>query len=287
MKCWGENSMSSSITNFKLKKDRILQIEMEVVGASAELYFNGLPVRYKTKKERGLISVPAMLYLVDHVNTIELVVGPGPIPSQARTGPNTDDSKPEKAIARLVEYPPGVFPGDPAGNVITEATLQDFNVKLPHTIKACANMEKFFGEWQWQKEAETLHLDAKLTKEVTQFVEKAYLAYKNGNTEYLTKIARIFFIEGAKAHHHISGDTAIGNMSDFSKNLKELIKKDYWKFSGLDPAQFDFRIVANGKMLECIDKKWQPIVKSDEIDEMSYPFPMLVSRINGKLEVVR
>lgn len=67
-----------------------------------------------------------------------------------------------------------------------------------------------------------------------------------------------------------------------------------WAMEPLDPERFDFRLCADGRLVEIIDKDWQATVRSVPLDDYGGPegkgacdYPMMLGKIKGKFHILR
>ena len=75
------NVMASNSTEHK-SDQKMIHVEMEHKNCSAEVYINDIPLDKYDAGDQPFISIPAHEYLIDGINKLELVVNPGPTPSQ-------------------------------------------------------------------------------------------------------------------------------------------------------------------------------------------------------------
>lgn len=67
------------------------------------------------------------------------------------------------------------------------------------------------------------------------------------------------------------------------------VRREYKTFhvAPLDPAQFDFRLCAGGRLVDCINKDWTPIIRADIGLEVPYEFPLYVGLYRGQWLALR
>lgn len=267
--------------------DQMIYVDVEKQNCEVELYINGIPVdRLSPKESRA--SEPAHRYLIDGANEIELLISPGPTPSQARKGQRELDAKGAYAVAKLVRYPIGVYPGDASGVVLgkvqwtgQEATKEVF----PKSVSVKIELGPLFGRWQWQ-DAEQLTLDKKTLSEISSYVEKFYAAFSASNGQEILNFARIRIDEGNKSH---PGRNPTHENNLFLRDFDELKQNPHWQVTPLHPPLFDFRLCANGRMVEIINSDWKPTIRGtfDDKSEEDYEYRMFLSKIKGEWVMVR
>src|SRR4051812_3796246 len=95
-------------------------LECKAEGCEAEFFLNGVPVLTRGAPRWGAFTgVPVNPLVVDGENSLEVVVRPGDVPSESRTGPfgpkQLVPCKDEFVQAKLVRYPIGAVVGGPDG----------------------------------------------------------------------------------------------------------------------------------------------------------------------------
>ena len=226
--------------------DQMIYVEVNKQNCQVELYLNGIPVA-RALSNQDFASVPAHGYLVDGKNEIEMVINPGPTPSQSRTAKRELDSTGAQAVARLVKYPVGVYPGDDGGEVlgIVEWKGQDRKEIFPKSVLAKIELGPMFGRWQWQ-DAEQVVLDKKTLNEISAYVKKFYAAFSASKGQEILNLAHVRLEEGYKTY---PGENSTQENALFLRDVEERKQNKHWKVAPLRPAQFDFRIHANGRMV--------------------------------------
>jgi hypothetical protein len=265
----------------------MIYAEAEVSGALAEFYVNGIPSwRRIGRPGERFASVPVHQHLVDGSNEIELLIEPGPTPSSARVPREPHRAAGIEAFVRLVRYPVDVYPGDASGEVLAEARFRGEEGRdepFPYVLRAEADLGPLFGRWAWQ-DADPIAITATVRNEVEELVRRVHEAFAAGDPMPIVMLCDLCFAEGSRAYPARSAEALA---SGFAESLRESAQQPDWEMVPLDPERFDFRLCAGGRMIECIDRDWQPTVRSRPQADGDFPFPMFLSRIGRELVIVR
>ena len=75
----------------------------------------------------------------------------------------------------------------------------------------------------------------------------------------------------------------------FRRLLREESAKDYWIFETPEEDEdFSFRLVAEGKCVECLGPDWQPIIRGvPDPEEGRFMYPMFLGKIKGEWTIIR
>jgi hypothetical protein len=74
----------------------------------------------------------------------------------------------------------------------------------------------------------------------------------------------------------------------FLKDVEDRRKDKDWKVTALQPAQFNFRVCANGHMVEIVNADWEPTIRGKfEGTGADYSYRMFLSKIKGQWIMVR
>ena len=266
-----------------------IQIDLEHKNCSVEMRLNDIPIRKYDAKEQPFVSVSAGYYLVDNVNTLELIINPGPTPSQARTG-NTEMPQDEiYAALKLVDYPLGVYPGDPSGKILAKIEytgLAGKNDTFPKTLTYRVDLGKQHVRWAWQDGAD-IKLDNDTKKEIMSLLMELRDAFTKGDGQKILDLAKMRLGDGDRANPAVDRNK---QNQRFIEHFKEYESYPDWGMEPLSPLEADFRIVAGGKMVECIRNDWQPLIISKPLKDWDgdrYDYRVFLSKIKGKLHIVR
>lgn len=268
-----------------------------------EFYLNDIPVALRGGHKGHYVGVPVNQYLIDRENVLSIVVRPGPKPSESKTGPNgarSPNAPAGNALAILCKYPRGAVVGGPDGEEITSVEWpphddgeEDENQQeqeeqgnpdlFPLEIVRKFDMGRLFGQWEWQR-AERLDLSDATRDEIVDYIKAIGVALNDGDPEPYIKESAIRLSEIARAYEKAPTDTT----AVIRHGVKLDSNQAWWGIEPLDPKQLDFRLVADGRMIDCVNKDWEASLRELEDDEGGRGYyNMMISRIGEKWQIVR
>jgi hypothetical protein len=272
-------------------------IECRANGVDVEFHLNGIPIVIRGPKYGQAQGCPVNHNIIDGVNEISMVVRPGPVPSQADTGPGGKKWKGkatslESAHIRLSKYPHGSVVGGPEG---VELVRIDWPVKdekvnrddfqegeFPFRMSAKIELGQVNGPWQWQS-APRLSLE-KERAAVTELLTRLHTSLNARDPEPFLEASALRLVELGKAY----GKSPRNYAEAVRKITREDTADEKWGLEPLKPEEFDLRTVADGRMIECIAKDWRPILREKPAKDGSLShYHMTVARIAGELRIVR
>lgn len=245
--------------------------ELTVERCAAELWLNEIPVARLGPDGPLNISVPANLYVVDGENRLELIVESG--------------SPQGSAHARLALFNPGEFTGEPGGEVLlrTEWIPQPgTETRPPYTEQTSARLGSMNGPWAWQS-APRLRLDPHTVAAVAAVLERIRSSLERGDPSVMLELARPKFEAAARAW---PARTYPQLAMQFRAMVQRLPSTPGWAMQPLDPENFNFRLVAGSRLIECINKDWKPTVRSVPLDK-GFPnyYAMCLGLSNGSFAI--
>ncbi len=268
-----------------------------------EFYLNDIPVALRGGHKGHFVGVPVNQYLVDRENILSIVVSPGPKPSESKTGPNgvrSPKAPPGSALVILAKYPKGSTIGGPDGEEITsiewpphddgeqDETQEDQEEKgdpdlFPLEIVRKFDIGKLFGSWEWQR-APRIDLDDDVRDEIVDFLKILGVALSDGDPEPFIKSSAIRLTETAKAYEKSPTDTT----AVIRHGVRQDSGQKWWGIEPFDPKKLDFRLCADGRMVDCVNKDWEASLRELEDDEGGRGYyNMLVSKIGDQWQIVR
>ncbi len=262
---------------------QMIHAELKIDNCRAELWLNDIPLQLLAQNLSHNVSIPAHLYLVDGVNSLEIVVNPGPIPSHARQ-PFFEATLSGSAVARLVAYEARRFTGE-SGQVLLETSFDGSSAApgpYPRSAKSKANLGSMFGRWDWES-AEPLLLDTPTIESLAQVLESIRESLATGNPEVMLRFASGKLANAARAFPARSFEILVGQ-------FRRIVQRDSatagWTFPALDHEQFDFRLVSGGRLIECINRDWKPTLRT-EVRPDGYPksYALVFCRIGGQWRI--
>ena len=268
-------------------KDIRLALEAEVNGCRAEFFLNDIPLSLLEDDDKDVR--PVNHYMINGENTVSIVVDPGTFPGMKQE--NKIKKKliaPIHVRAQLVKYPEGVFPGDPSGVPLISINL-NFNsgdeVEFPYVATVKDKVDLAFDRWVWQ-DADDLDLSKNTVQEVQAVLMRLQQSLKSGVPDEYIDLYKYRYEEFSKAF-----GLDVNNLIKSTKDTFEERKTNNpdLEIEDLTPTKFSLRLIANKKMIECIAKDWQPILRSkpNALNQVENYFDVRVSRIGGKMWVIR
>ncbi len=139
------------------------------------------------------------------------------------------------------------------------------------------------GKWAWQ-DAPELSMGDELIAEARAVLQQLADALRSGTVDQLWALQEVQFTEALRAY---PAQTEAGMKSDIGSRVS-----NYRVLS--DPViplveeELDFRLVAGGRVLECVNRDWAPSLRlRGPTTGLEVPYDVLLARIDGKLSVVR
>lgn len=255
-------------------------LDVTLEGCDLELYVNDIP----------LMKVPAAagggMFQCDHVlvqgeNVFEVLLHPGSTPSVARTEKRTLPSDGIAVEVRAALCPPGTSPGEVGTTALFRfgERLPGGPMEFPRSVKTTHVFDRTEGPWAWER-AEQLHLDAALLQEATRYVQSMHGALAR-------KSFPGFWAHNETAHREVARafDVPLSERQSAAEAaLNSQFADPAFAMAPLVAEQFDYRLVANGRLLECIAKDWRAVVRTEPDSEGNVMrFPIMLGRIDGNL----
>lgn len=269
-------------------EDEALHAEVELRHCTAELWLNGFPLRRKKHPGDPFASIPVHQYVIAGENRLELVIEPGDRPSESRMGDRTAALVGARAIARLVRYPALAFADAEEGTVLGEVQWvapTDRSETFPLVRSGSFVVPAPFGRFAFQ-DAPVLALDAATHAECVTLLGALREAFVRGEAARVRALLDLRFQEGLRAYPANEPALLDREMADY---VAEVASPDF-EVLPLDGAQHDFRLVAQGRAIELVDRDFQPSLRfrgpDDEGDEIT-GFALTVARVGGRLVVIR
>jgi hypothetical protein len=263
-------------------------VEAKVVGCAVECYLNDIPVCEVGRGQARSIAMPVNQYAVRGANQFTLVARPGPSPATARVKrPELERANGASAIATISRYRENTVSGDGTGQVL--ATLSWAGVAgnepepFPAEVSATAEVAMGLGPWTWQN-AEVLTLDDETVGAVANLIELIRGGLAAGDTSAFLDLGTTALREIARAYQD-SPDQGVNTLRAVVDDGRSAV---HWKFPPVPRDLWYLRLVAGGRMIECIAKDWEPIVRSiTDGEDNSFSMPLMVGRSGGRWMVLR
>ena len=253
---------------------RTLHVDISVEDCRAELWLNDIPLGLAGPRN-PFVSVAAPMYVVNGFNALEIVVNPGPEPavSRNRTGEPLPDQA--SAHARLAALYPGQFTDDPNAQVLISTDWISGPLgHSPLSVRNRVDLGQMYGDWPWQS-APRLTLDWTTVTQLADLLEHIRVSLQVGDASVLGQLARSKFESGARA---FPTRTLPEIVRQFVSVMERNAKTPGWSMQPLEPSAFSFRLVANGRLIECLNKDWKPTLRSVPVEGSHHPmyFPMFL-----------
>lgn len=270
--------------------DSIIHAQLEVAGCTAELWLNGIPVM-RLDQSPGRVPIENFAVhqlLVPGTNMLEIVVEPGSTPSVSRTERHELLFKKMSAVGRLIRFEEGASGLVEEGHLLTEVnfrwddpTLND-RMMFPKSSGMQVEMGSAFGQWGWQK-APDLVLDEATIAEARAVLDEVEAALRAFDEKRFWELTELQIKDVLRAYPALTESAMRSELATMIANIKK--GKD--PVFARDPANHDFRIVGQGKLLQCIDKDWTTSFKVRDPDGDALSYRIMLARIDGRLRIVR
>ena len=273
------------------KDTKYYVLECAVEGCNAEFYLNDVPIVLRGDEYGKFYAGQCNQHLVDGVNEISILINPGPTPGESISGllkertPLTPD-KEAKAGAILALYPYGAVTGGPQRKPLMSAhwlpRKEGLEEIFPKVVSASHDLGPLFGEFDWHK-TETLTLDSETMSEAEDLLNDLHQSMLSGDPEPYIKTSKPILKSVERAYGLKPGAKEklirLGTRSDS--------RQPWWGLEPIDPAAFDFRLCGQNRLLEVLNKNWEPVLKEFADDEGGVStYPMFIGRLEGEMRIV-
>lgn len=269
--------------------NEFFMLDVDTNFCAAEAWINGIPVARCSAADGVQRQFPVHEYLIAGINKFQLVVEPGPTPSRAFEPNPKPLTVPGDFFARMrfMRMPAGTFPEDPRVQ-----TLFDLNYRPPAgtILPVPAVLEAESGAPPWASRPSWL--DAQPVPDtpasrafVANFLTQISQAMNGGDVEPYLAAARIRAQEVAAAYQL----GAEAQMESFRAQFKRISARPGFQMAPIVPDDLDLRWCGGGRVIDCVDKKGQPVLRSaaDSNGNVSYRLPAKVAFFNRELHIVR
>jgi hypothetical protein len=260
---------------------------LEVKGCTAEIFVNDVPVSRLGPQSLPSEGMAIQQYLVPGKNRVEVLIEPGSRPSTTRSETRLDKLPDAVVRARVAKFPVDGPVDDESGELLVALEWKgkdhgDDPVLFPRSMVGEFDFGAAFGRWGWQ-DAPILSPGPELWDEV-----RAALA----------EIAQIFRTRSGTLYFMLTEDQCRDAMRSYPDWSEPAVREELERQAKLyeaspepvlpiEPEKNDFRIVGDGKMVQGLDVDWTTSLKLVLPDGTVVPHPVLLSRLRGKLRVVR
>ncbi|MGE0442206.1 MAG: hypothetical protein AB7L66_05235 [Gemmatimonadales bacterium] len=263
-------------------------LELRAAHCRAEAWLNDIPLARVGFLQTTSEARPVNEFATQGRNELRLVVNPGPRPSVARVRTAEPARAPDAAaIATLVRYRQGAVSGDGSGQVLATAawTAREDGEPEPFPAEAVATADVTLplGPWGFST-APPLALGTELEAEVADVIGILSSGLAAGEPDAYFQLGVPSLQETARAYE-LSPDVGVETLRAV---VAESRNEPHWSFPGVPRDQWDLRLVAGGRMVECIAADWEPILRSvTGADGGAFDIPLYLGRLGGRLQVLR
>ena len=252
---------------------RYVYARLLISGGAAEVRINDIPVIREVEPARRVTSVPIHEFLVPGRNVMTLHAQPlGPEPA------------PVEAHASVAVFERGEMMAPGAGQGLAE-TVWRWPEPTPPQAFDIPSMPR----WAWP-EAPVLKLDAALRARLDQFVGKVHEAFAARDGAKLVTALGVPLQDVRTAYGpeimELHRAAVVDGLAEAGED---------WAAAPFEPGDPEaYRLVAGGRMVDCVDGAGRPLVRNDvdpsespDADAAFFPFSMMVGMLNGRLAVLR
>lgn len=274
----------------KKTKKKFYVLECYSTGVNAEFYLNDVPIIRRGEKLGKRYGGPCNQYLIDGVNELSVILHPGKTPSESlysKKGRQRIKLEEDAEVkADLSVYPFGSVMGGPAKKVLANIHWQlgeGEHTVFQKVISARVDLGKLFGEWEWQK-AERVELNEETLEEIHKFIKDLHLSLAAGDPEPFLELGEPRLKDIEKAF-----DLVPGQKADLIRTVTlDDAEQDWWGIEDLNPDNYDLRLCAQDRMVEIIQKDWEPILRESPDPEGGVgSYSMTISKLDGEWKIVR
>lgn len=266
---------------------KIIHGEVEARGCGAELYVNDIPIHRVTPQQQ-FISFPVRQYLLDGVNSIELLVNPGSTPFLARSERSHSASPEASALARLVAYEEGEWADGEGGETLLEtrwAAPDASDVGFPVSKVVEGDLGRILGPWAWQS-ADRLTGTAEELKAVEALIARLHAAFSERRAQPIIEAMKLSWSELHRAYPEE------GSADEGAAELRASLAIAPENFSSqvlpLDRSRYSLRLCASGRLVQCVDIDWEPIIRTDEANgAQRWRLPIFAGCLKGEWLALR
>jgi len=271
--------------------DRLMCLHVQTSGEPVEVLVNGVPV-LSLPAGAGSQSIAVHEYLQNGSNRISLVIAPPPI-AQAVAAPDAPAqprmaARAAHARARLVLLRQGKSLADEAVRVLAEvgwAIEEGESFQAPTITHQDLELPVGFPRWRWL-DAPVLNPGPQDRQLLLAAVQRIAFDLSRGNPDSWLAACRLKLEELDQAYQRPAGHGATA--------LREQVQR-LWTagvLATLQPPTVEsllLRIVAGGRLLECLNPMGGPALSSmnDDLALGNIAWPLRLTLIEGKVYVLR
>ncbi len=268
-------------------KDTVLHAQIDAKGCTAELWLNDVPIARITPERTPFESAPVEEYAIPGGNRLEILIEPGSRPSLGRGEQRQLDLGDATVVARLVRFHEGDIVEPQRGDVLGEVRFDrppgwSGPRRFPESRSIDVDLGAANGRWGWQ-DAPLLTLDDALVTEADGVLEALADAFRTLSSVGLYAISELQIADVLRAYPAVSAPLVREDLDATMALLSSVPERALPR----DPSRYDFRLVAGGRMMECVDVDYRPSLWTGDPSGEPSPCRTLLARIDGRLRLVR
>lgn len=265
--------------------DRLMVLQLESSGCSAEALVNGMPV-VALPPAGGRACLAVHEYILSGRNQIGLAAGL-PLPGVPATPQPRVAVGSTWARARLVLLRGGQSPNDANARVLANvewAVEEGQSYEAPVNQTSEVELPVNFPRWRWL-DAPAVALNAVSQRQILEFTQQLAIELGRGNPEPLLAAARLRFEELALAYQH----SAAEGMQRFRAHLQGLFEKKALKIVPPAAETLVLRPVVGARLIECLDPLGAPVLRTQNDDAAvgDQAWPLRLAMVENKIYVLR
>ena len=269
----------------------MIHLDCEVTGCVVEFYLNDIPIKLLDSNIQNFSSKVAHTFIRQGVNKLKVIVFPNKSPSIASNKYESDIeiSDAMKVVANVVEYPVNAVPGTPnSGRLLGSLVLSHEKVahtsskSLPLISEESFNINSLpFPNWHWcQAEKINFEREAHL---INLFVKKLHRYFGNGDGKAVAELALLQIADAGVA---IPARGRKGMYEDLVDSINQVKENNEVAAPILD-EETDFRICADGRLVQLINKDWRATIRTEEdATGYSYPYFCFIGKIESEFKIL-
>ncbi len=275
-----------------------LFVQFYLQNVTGEVRVNGVPV-FTVPEELGATdqTIPVNGLVIAGMNRVDLLLDIAGSPSASTRPREKRANKEAKAVIRVLRFPSNgpVFALPIPANIVAYREWlgdKDESDEAPRIVSLTFDAGAGFGgPWSWQS-APALVLDEPTLEEARVICDHVRSTIVRGKANELLALAEIRFREVGEAFGATSDAEDIAQL----ERWLAIYEREPERVLPIDPAQFDFRLVADDRILQPLNRDWshpvrmlQAVTDQDDnpMGDMEIPYSLLLARIGGKLRIVR
>lgn len=234
--------------------------DLRLENCTVEAYVNRIPVLRLTALDHVRVRTrPMTQFIVDGSNHLEVIINPGPTPSRARQAAEGPLREGAKALVQLVEYEEGQLPGRGRGRELARIAFEAESGQPPAALILRAEPVQIATRrtWEWQR-ASTVSLDRGAIEGLTEMLRTMHDAFAAHDPVPILDRMRLYHQDYAIAY---PGQTYQKLIDDAIHDISE--PRAVFNVAPFDPEKFDFRLCAGGRLIDCVDRDWNAILRAD------------------------